>query len=594
VSGSSLSHDLNTWLDRRGRRESGDFLRLLDSIAGRLFGSELDRLSPEQLRVLLLEGCPQDLMVLEEEFSGVLCAAADLVGFLEDSGGVDPAVVPEYQEVLADVEPVFAERMHDQALWSPGKRVLGSFAGDDVDISDAEAQAALRRFSEDLPVALASAEEEEGDGIPLIAPVRLPPVAEMAATARRTPLTRRLLALAAWAEPGRVLDPGRSLLDGDDRELLGRLDDPWPAADGDAVSGLRTFWSLARGTCVLELDEEKPAVRPGHAASDISGDDDDLALGAWLHVTADLLMAWTDSVQADGRATAVLLHLFTRRAPASRAALAGLPDAGPPEALERDLVWLADAGLIEDRGLDVSATALGLYLARDMVEEATDLPVPVLGGYGDGSAAGFLRYVRAHDPDELAEELAGWLASRDAGSAAAEIAEVLGWVSPAARLRGMHLLMEHLDATGREALGSLRRDSRLAALAQMLLSGRDEHYETTPSRADVLWTLVDVGAAGLEVAGSSLDALVSLGARDAAPAALIDLLSGLGDAKHPWTGRVLATIADLHPDPQVVRIASAELRHYHGEDARPGARGRKPRKPKKAGKKAGARKKKRR
>ncbi|MFL6053123.1 MAG: hypothetical protein ACJ72W_09435 [Actinoallomurus sp.] len=57
---------------------------------------------------------------------------------------------------------------------------------------------------------------------------------------------------------------------------------------------------------------------------------------------------------------------------------------------------------------------------------------------------------------------------------------------------------------------------------------------------------------------------------------------------------MLATIADLHPDPQVVRVAHAELRRYHGDDTRPGARGRKPRKPKKAGKKAEARKKKRR
>lgn len=128
----------------------------------------------------------------------------------------------------------------------------------------------------------------------------------------------------------------------------------------------------------------------------------------------------------------------------------------------------------------------------------------------------------------------------------------------------------------------------------MVKSGQGEHYEATPSRADMLWTLVDVGAAGLEMAGSSLDALAPLGARDAPPAELINLLSGLGDAEHLWTGRVLATIADLHPDPQVVRVARAELRRYHGQDANPGARGRRPRKPKKAGKTAGARKKKRR
>lgn len=591
---SSLSHDLNAWLDERGRRESGELLRLLDDIAGELFGRELGRLSPAQLRELLLEGCPRDLMVLEEEFSAVLSAVADLVGFLDDNGGVDPAVVPEYQEVLAEVEPVFAGRMRDQALWSPGKRVVKSLSGDEVDISDAEAQAVLRRFDEDLPVALASIAEEEDDGLPLIPPVRLPSVAELAAAARQTPLTRRLLALAAWAEPGRVLDPDLSLLDEDGQDLLDRLGDPWPAADGDGVSRLRTFWSLARDTCLLELDEEKSVVRPGHAAADITGDDDERALDGWLDVTADLLTAWTGSVQPEGPATVVLLHLFNQRAPVSRVELAGLPDAGPTEALEPVLVWLADAGLIDDRGSKVSATSLGLYLARDMLEQAADLRVPILGGYGDGSAAGFLRYVRGHDREELAEELAGWLASRDAGSAATEIAEVLGWVSPAARLTGMHLLIGHLGAAGRDALGSLRSDSRLAALAQMLLSGRGEHYETTPSRADVLWTLVDVGAAGLEVSGPSLDALAPLGALDAAPAEIIHLLSGLGDAEHPQAGRVLATIADLHPDPQVVRVARAELRRYHGDDARPGARGRRPRKPKKVGKKAGARKKKRR
>jgi hypothetical protein len=76
-------------------------------------------------------------------------------------------------------------------------------------------------------------------------------VTRAALPARRTPLTRRLLALAAWAEPGRFLDSDRNLLDGDDRELLGRLDDSWPAADGDGVSRFQTFRSLARSTCVL-------------------------------------------------------------------------------------------------------------------------------------------------------------------------------------------------------------------------------------------------------------------------------------------------------------------------------------------------------
>jgi hypothetical protein len=94
-----------------------------------------------------------------------------------------------------------------------------------------------------------------------------------------------------------------------------------------------------------------------------------------------------------------------------------------------------------------------------------------------------LRYVRAHGSDEWTEELAGWLASRDAGSAVTEIAEVLG-------------------AAGREALGSLRRDSRLAALVQMLLSGQGEHYETTSSRADMVG--VDTGGtSGLRDVGGA-------------------------------------------------------------------------------------------
>lgn len=591
---SSPNHDLNAWLDQRGRHQAGEFLELLDDIARELFGRELDRLSPAQLRELLLEGCPRDLSVLEEEYPAVLSAAADLVGFLGDNGGVDWAVVAEYHEVLAEVEPVFAGRMRDEAAWSPGKRVLKWLSGEEVDVSDAEAQAVLKRLNKDIRVPLENLAEEEDNGLPLIPPVRLPPVAELAAAARQTPLTRRLLALAAWTEPGRVLAPDLSLLDEDGQDLLDRLGDPWPAADDDRVSQLRTLWPLARDTCLLELDDEKPAVRPGHAAADIAGDDGERAIEGWLDVTADLLIAWTDSVQPGGAATVVLLHLFAQRGPASRAELAGLPDAGPAEVLERDLVWLADAGLIEDRGSKVAATSLGLYLARDIFEQATGLLAPILGGYGDGPAAGFLRYVRVHDSDELAEELAGWLASRDAGSAATEIAEALGWASPAARLVGMRLLIDHLGSAGRDALETLRTDSRLAALAQLLLSDRGEHYETTPSRADVLWTMVDVGAAGIEVAGPSLDALAPLGALDAAPAEIMDLLSGLGDAEHSQTGRVLATIADLHPDPQVVRLARAELRRYNGDNVRPGARGRKPGKPKKTGKKAGARKKKRR
>ncbi|MEV1179094.1 hypothetical protein, partial [Nonomuraea sp. NPDC049784] len=107
---------------------------------------------------------------------------------------------------------------------------------------------------------------------------------------------------------------------------------------------------------------------------------------------------------------------------------------------------------------------LGLWTARLIIAETTGQDVPVMGSLADADAAALLHGLRSYPEAERGEELAGWLKGRDTEKAAAEIASVLGTVSPLSRAVGVELLSSSLGESGRLALSGRLEEPKLGAV----------------------------------------------------------------------------------------------------------------------------------
>ncbi|MGW0809714.1 hypothetical protein [Nonomuraea sp. NPDC002799] len=205
---------------------------------------------------------------------------------------------------------------------------------------------------------------------------------------------------------------------------------------------------------------------------------------------------------------------------------------------------------------------LGLWAARRIIADTTGQEIPVMGSLADADAAALLHGLRSYPEAERGEELAGWLKERD--GAAAQIASVLGTVSPLSRAVGVELLSSDLGDEGRLALAGLLEEPRLGAV----IAARTGREDRQPAPEEIAWVLVDMAAALLEFGGETGEVIESIAMGMAAEeqAGTIAILA-FGD--HPWTGRVLRVFIDHHPDERVAASARKALRRLHGlADAR--------------------------
>ncbi|MEV6155220.1 hypothetical protein AB0L53_33255 [Nonomuraea sp. NPDC052129] len=223
---------------------------------------------------------------------------------------------------------------------------------------------------------------------------------------------------------------------------------------------------------------------------------------------------------------------------------------------------LTDLGLVR-QAPPRTLTPLGIWAAGLVIGEATGQDIPVMGSLAGRDAGALLYGLRSYPEPERDEELAGWLAGRDQGEAAAEIAAALGEVSPLSRAVGVELLATGLGDAGTEALDGLLGAPRMGAVVAARL-GREER---PPTPEEIAWAFVDMAAALLEFGGEAAEVIksVSQGMEKDEQAGTIALLA-LGD--HPWTERVLQVFIDHHPDERVVAAARKALRRHGLMDAR--------------------------
>lgn len=270
-----------------------------------------------------------------------------------------------------------------------------------------------------------------------------------------------------------------------------------------------------------------------------SGDDgapgDERVLEAWAEVCRARLAA-------DERLLLELMRMFLSREPA----VGAVPRV------------LTDLGLVR-QAEPYTLSWLGQWAARLIIAETTGQEIPVMGSLADRDAAALLHGLRSYPESERGEELAGWLAGRDAATAAAEIASVLATVSPLSRAVGVELLASGLGDEGRHALAGLLEEPRLGAVVAAR-TGRDERR---PAPDEIAWVLVDMAAALLEFGGEVGEVIESIAmGMDADEQAGTIAILAFGD--HPWTGRVLRVLIDRHPDERVSAAARKALRRLHG------------------------------
>ncbi|WP_433444315.1 hypothetical protein [Nonomuraea sp. CA-141351] len=206
-----------------------------------------------------------------------------------------------------------------------------------------------------------------------------------------------------------------------------------------------------------------------------------------------------------------------------------------------------------------SLSWLGLWTARLIIAETTGQDVPVMGSLADADAAALLHGLRSYPESERGEELAGWLKGRDTEKAAAEIASVLGTVSPLSRAVGVELLSSSLGESGRLALSGRLEEPKLGAV----IAARTGREDRQPAPDEIAWVLVDMAAALLEFGDETGEVIesIAMGMNADEQAGTIAILAF---GEHPWTGQVLRVFIDHHPDDRVAAAARKALRRLHG------------------------------
>ncbi|MEV5284532.1 hypothetical protein [Streptomyces albidoflavus] len=201
----------------------------------------------------------------------------------------------------------------------------------------------------------------------------------------------------------------------------------------------------------------------------------------------------------------------------------------------------------------VRLTALGRHALRLRLAEA-GYEVPVVGDLAGKGADALLDGIAGYPPEAVRDELAAWLAGREAPAAARDLLAAARGADEGAPLRRLRC-QEALSLVGSEAEGALREvldDPELGGLARVWLAERGAGDVPAPSQELVFWLTVDTIAAQLAAEGNSeeLRALVE---------GLADQHSGFFDAawrvEHPATADVLEAMGRLHPDRKVAKVA---------------------------------------
>ncbi|MBE1535221.1 hypothetical protein [Actinomadura algeriensis] len=573
--------ELRRWADERGEKLDEQGTRILLE----LMRDELDlrgpgELTPERLRTLMLEVFPELVVAHADDVPTVLTALRGIVAYLRDSGtvtapdaaaletGID-RLAPEFTEIVGDFE--------DDEQRVAAEVVAGLMQADGVSVEDPEAVENWVREFERLPEAerLARTEEylrevEER----VVPPVRIAPDGELAAAARASRLTAAVVALAEWTGEREVTEH-ETLADADAAEARRALGLPEPAAAGGSDDGLDRLWWAAVAAEVIEVEDGRAA--PGAALAGLRSADDAELLAAWLPLFDAVVVPehdYEDGLDAgelvQNALTGVLIHLYEQEEPIPLATLlaAMIDHIGEQyvfeeegaalsqvltDAFVRELGVLQEWGIVEPAGESGRAlTPLAVWAVRELLV-ADGFLAPVVGDLADATAAELVAGLVWHRTDTADEEIAGWLAGRDAAAAAAELLDVMRTGGAGARNLAASVL-QNIGADAAPVVRAAAGHPRVAPYAAMWLVSAGDPAGRELSRDEYLWVFVDTVAGMMEAtdaAGAVVAALADVPADDDMAA----MMDELWRIEHPDLVEVLEALGDHHPDRDVAKSA---------------------------------------
>lgn len=526
--------------------------------------TDVGRWRRKDLRTVLLDRLPEVVDDPDRAAEGMLPAVRAYLTFLSATGrlapGSDP--LPDLLTELDDMEDDFIDAMED------------ILADEDGELADDEDEG-LGDF------------EPFADALGELPPIRLRPDAELAAAARAVALIASARDLAVWVGTGRVVGDECLLTDDEIREALAALGmpEPEPAAGPlpQAVGELWNIWNLAVDLEFITPDGQDTVSVDGDAASWPFDDDEDV-LDVWMLGLHSV--DYGDPELDDDELTFALGGLT--RAILVRLLLAGGERSLPElrEELERAAAELDDLGAeawaaaIEQRG-DALAAPIAWLVGYGMVTveggtEKGTLRLTPLGVEGvihllddadiEIDARPAIDAMTAHDlltlsfelPEEDVEaEFAAWLKRREPEQAAKELLEAAAGTDADALVRVQAASM--VGTLGAAAVPAWRdalevpslRPYATTHLTQLGVDGAPE-----PAQADTHWLILDMWAIS---AGLGRQEFVS-SLHDIGPAPqLCGLLDVIWRVPHPHLEDLLTTIAQSHPDKQVVKAAKRAL-----------------------------------
>jgi hypothetical protein len=444
---------------------------------------------------------------------------------------------------------------------------------------------------------------KEALGLPdALPPIRLLPLAELAAQARTAPLVRQLAALTEWVgKDGREVDEAGDLAPEGVAEAAG-------AAGVDAAD-FEFLWEYALSVEWLVFDEDdEDRVVPGETADDWTSGEDDRVLAAWASTMAAVLGETLELYGPDldeeddedeetdfdfagqGMAMGILLFLARREGLTAEEFgevlwenAAGGHDEDDEEAHEEIAEARAEweeaygdaARLLLDKLKEIRAvtedddliklTPLALAALHEQLVEA-GVEIPLLPQTAaELSGAELLEMAAGVTDAEFEAEVEGWTSARGADAAARELLELAAEAEAGERMiavAAVTSLGAQAEAAWRDSLAVAQvRAYAKVALAQ--LSGVDpedagpvdvpEELEMTPE--DLAWVATDLLTLAIDEEFPDPEYL-AVSFREAVPAGREQMLfDGMARSAHPDTADVLDHLGEYHPDKQIAKAA---------------------------------------
>ena len=450
---------------------------------------------------------------------------------------------------------------------------------------------------------------KEALGLPdELPPIRLMPVADLAAQARTAPLALQLAALVEWVgKDGREVDELGDLSEEDTATAAGAV--------GAAGTDFEFLWEYALSVEWLVFDEaDENRVIAGETAEDWASGDDERVLDAWSSTMAAVLGETLDlygpgidleededededeeedfDFAGQGMAMGILLFLARREglttdefAEVLWENAAGGHDEDDEEAHEEIAAARAEweeaygdaAGLLLAKLTEVAAvtvaddevklTPLALAaLHAQLVEAGVEIPI-LPQTAAELSGAELLAMAAGVDDDEFEAEVQGWTAARGAEPAARELLELAAEAEPGERMiavAAVTSLGAVAEPAWRDNLSVVQvRAYAKVALAQLAgidpeadtAGGLPAELELTP--ADLAWVATDLLTLAIDEEFPDPEFL-AVSFREAVPAGREQMLfEGMAHSEHPDTADVLDHLGEYHPDKQIAKAARA-------------------------------------